>query len=66
MAKAERELMKLARRYGRHVENRGKHPALVCDRGERPPVFCSKTASDVRALKNIERDLKHAERNKQC
>jgi len=58
--KFERELKKLAARYGRRIEHGGKHMRLVCERGEFKTVFCAKTPSDRRAMKNIERELKNA------
>jgi hypothetical protein len=64
MRKRERELKKLAAKFGRHLEPRGKHWALVCDRGERPMVTVTTSPSCSRSLKNMIRDLRNSERKK--
>jgi len=59
MKKWERELTELAAEFDRAVVKGKNHWKLV--KPNHQPVFCSATASDHRALKQIRRDLKRHE-----
>lgn len=60
--KYRRAVEKLAAEFDRKVERRKSgHLALLCSRGERPPIFTSSTSSDHRILKNLQKHLKHGE-----
>lgn len=60
--KYRRAVEKLAAEFGRKVELRKSgHLALLCPRGDRPPIFTSSTSSDHRILKNLRKHLKHGE-----
>jgi hypothetical protein len=61
-----RDITKLARRYGRRVEELQGHFKLVCERGERPTIFCASTPKNTgHWLAAVERDLRRYDQPKE-
>ena len=64
MRRHERDMRKLASKFGRELVKRKKHWAFVCPRGRRPMVFYSDTPGDARGERNLLQKLRHAERTR--
>lgn len=59
-----RELAKLARQFGRHIEiTGGSHVALICDRGERHKIIAAFSPRNARHIMvRLESDLRKADK----
>lgn len=57
-----RSLVKLAKKWGRHVVVTKTHMHLVCNRGERPTVVASTSPSCKRGELNMVADLRKNDR----
>lgn len=58
MRKHNRELKKLAKRYGFRVEQGKTHFRLVCESGKFQSVTCAGSPSDGNAIRQVERQLR--------
>lgn len=62
MNKWQRQLVKLAKKYGRRLVDDGHHLRLASDDPDIPDVRTSKSPSDVRTLQNLEATLRKPRR----